>query len=64
MATHISIAKASFGASLLRPDGTKVSRDDLPVFHNAFEALLIHCSNRNIEVCEMQQCHISWSWID
>ncbi|OAP61690.1 hypothetical protein AYL99_03893 [Fonsecaea erecta] len=51
-AHHISLAKASFGASLLRPDVTKVSRDDLPTFHNAFEAALARCSNRNIQTCK------------
>ncbi|OCT52610.1 hypothetical protein CLCR_10047 [Cladophialophora carrionii] len=47
MAAHISIAKASFSASLLRPDVTKVSRDDLLVFHDAFEAMLTKCSSHN-----------------
>ncbi|OAL24834.1 hypothetical protein AYO22_05623 [Fonsecaea multimorphosa] len=51
-AHHISLAKASFGASLLRPDVTKVSRDDLPTFHNAFEATLTQCSSRNIQTCK------------
>ncbi|OAL38090.1 hypothetical protein AYO20_02542 [Fonsecaea nubica] len=51
-AHHISLAKASFGASLLRPDVTKVSRDDLPTFHNAFEATLHQCSSRNIQTCK------------
>jgi hypothetical protein len=50
MAAHISIAKASFSASLLRPDVTKVSRDDVAVFHDAFEAMLTKCSGRNIQV--------------
>ncbi|KIW99297.1 uncharacterized protein Z519_00960 [Cladophialophora bantiana CBS 173.52] len=51
-AHHISLAKASFGASLLRPDVTKVARDDLPNFHNAFEATLTQCSSRNIQTCK------------
>ncbi len=50
MAAHISIAKAAFGASLLRPDATKVSREDLPIFHDAFNAMLLQCSSRNIQV--------------
>ncbi|KAJ9616981.1 hypothetical protein H2200_000702 [Cladophialophora chaetospira] len=52
MAAHIAIAKAAFGASLLRPDVTKVSRNDLPTFHDAFEAMLLQCSSRNIQTCK------------
>ncbi|EXJ93483.1 hypothetical protein A1O1_01875 [Capronia coronata CBS 617.96] len=51
-AHHIAIAKASFAASLLRPDVVKVSRDDLPKFHSAFEATLVHCSRHNIQSCK------------
>ncbi|KIX09821.1 uncharacterized protein Z518_00902 [Rhinocladiella mackenziei CBS 650.93] len=53
MATHhISIAKAAFAASLLRPDVTKVSRDDIPQFHSALEAALERCSSDNIQTCK------------
>ncbi|KIV86475.1 hypothetical protein PV11_02086 [Exophiala sideris] len=52
MAHHLSLAKAAFGAFLLRPDVTKVSRDDLPQFHNAFEAVLANCSRQNIQTCK------------
>jgi hypothetical protein len=50
MAAHIAIAKAAFSASLLRPDATNVSRDDLLLFHDAFEAVLRRCSSSNIQV--------------
>ncbi|KAK5191715.1 hypothetical protein LTR99_008557 [Exophiala xenobiotica] len=51
-AHHISLAKAAFGASLFRPDVTKVTRDDLTKFHEAFEATLAHCSRHNIQTCK------------
>ncbi|EXJ60530.1 hypothetical protein A1O7_04683 [Cladophialophora yegresii CBS 114405] len=52
MAAHISIAKAAFSASLLRPDVTKVSRDNLLVFHDAFETMLTKCSDHNVQTCK------------
>ncbi|KAI1615216.1 hypothetical protein EDD37DRAFT_512027 [Exophiala viscosa] len=52
MAHHLSLAKAAFGASLLRHDVTKVSRDELPQFHSAFEAVLSNCSRQNIQTCK------------
>lgn len=54
-AHHISLAKASFGVSLLRPDVTKINRDDLPNFHRAFDAALVQCSRHNIQVRELSR---------
>jgi hypothetical protein len=51
-AHHLSLAKAAFAAALLRPDFTKISRDDLNQFHTAFEAALARCSRHNIQVWE------------
>jgi len=51
MASHqIAIAKASFSASLLRPDPTSVPRDDIAAFHSALDRALSRCSSANIQV--------------
>ena len=48
---HLTIAKATFAASLLRPDVTKVNRDELPHFHNLLETTVLECTPSNIQVC-------------
>ena len=48
---HMSIAKAAFAASLLRPDVTKINRDDIARFHQDIEACLSRCTAKTIEVC-------------
>jgi len=51
MASHqIAIAKATFAASLLRPDPKPVSRDDIAHFHALLVAVSIECSPTNIQV--------------
>ncbi|KAJ5318019.1 hypothetical protein PENANT_c004G07771 [Penicillium antarcticum] len=53
MASHqIAIAKASFTASLLRPDPTSVHRDEIASFHTFLERALSHCSAENIQTCK------------
>lgn len=47
---HLSLAKATFAASLFRPDVTKVTRDDLAQFHSALEVACAQCSHGNIQV--------------
>jgi len=54
-AHHATIAKASFAASLLRPDVTKITRDDLPQFHSVFEAAVARCSRQNIQVWRLPE---------
>lgn len=49
-AHHMSLAKATFAASLLRPDVTKVSRDDLAQFQATFEKTLRKCTPKHIQV--------------
>ena len=49
-AHHLSLAKATFAASLFRPDVTKVTRDDLAQFHSALEVVSTQCSHYNIQV--------------
>jgi hypothetical protein len=49
-AHHLSIAKASFAAGLLRPDVTKVGREDLTTFNALLEAAITRCTPRNIQV--------------
>ncbi|RMZ83985.1 hypothetical protein DV737_g1261, partial [Chaetothyriales sp. CBS 132003] len=38
---HLTVAKATFAASLLRPDVTKIDRSKLPQFHSLLEAATI-----------------------
>ena len=52
---HSTIAKATFAASLLRPDVTKVSRDELQDFHTFFESTATKGSSSNIQVCHLPQ---------
>ena len=49
-AHHLTIAKASLAAALLRPDITKVGRDDLTAFHALLEAVVTTCTARNVQV--------------
>lgn len=49
-AHHLVLAKATFAASLLRPDVTKVSRDDLTHFQTIFDQTLYKCTPNNIQV--------------
>ncbi|KEF54765.1 uncharacterized protein A1O9_09207 [Exophiala aquamarina CBS 119918] len=51
-AHHMSLAKATFAASLLRPDVTKVSRDDLEHFQSMFDKTLRNCTIQNIQACK------------
>ncbi|RMD43296.1 hypothetical protein DV735_g1799, partial [Chaetothyriales sp. CBS 134920] len=37
---HLTVAKATFAASLLRPDVTKIDRSELPHFHSLLEAAM------------------------
>lgn len=51
MASHqIAIAKATFAASLLRPDPIPVPRDDIAQFHTLLSAVSTQCSPTNIQV--------------
>ena len=47
---HLTVAKATFAASLLRPDVTKVNRDEVPHFHALLEAVMLKCTPSNIQV--------------
>jgi hypothetical protein len=47
----LTVAKATFAASLLRPDVTKVTRDEVPQFQSLLEAAMSKCSPSNIQVC-------------
>jgi hypothetical protein len=49
-AHHLTIAKASFAAGLLRPDITKVGREDLTAFHALLEAAISACTPANVQV--------------
>lgn len=51
MSHHLTIAKATFAASLLRPDVSKVKRDDLPQFHQKLEEVVLKCTPSTIQVC-------------
>ncbi|KAK5058788.1 hypothetical protein LTR84_011052 [Exophiala bonariae] len=51
-AHHLSLAKATFAASLLRPDITKVSRDDITHFQTIFDQTLHKCTPKNIQACK------------
>jgi hypothetical protein len=48
---HLTIAKATFAASLLRPDVTKISRDEIPSFYNFLETTVLKCTPFNVQVC-------------
>jgi hypothetical protein len=50
---HLAVAKATFAASLLRPDVTKVNRDEVPQFHALLEAATSQCSPSNVQVCSL-----------
>lgn len=51
MSAHsVTISKASFAASLLKPDPTPVSRPEVAQFHSDLDALLQRCSNFSIQV--------------
>ncbi|KAL5350533.1 hypothetical protein ACLOAV_004102 [Pseudogymnoascus australis] len=53
MASHqIAIAKATFSASLLRPDPIQVPRDDIAQFHTLLAAVSTQCSPTNIQRCK------------
>ncbi|ELR08874.1 hypothetical protein VC83_01767 [Pseudogymnoascus destructans] len=53
MASHqIAIAKATFAASLLRPDPVPVPRDDVAQFHTLLGAVSTQCSPTNIQKCK------------
>ncbi|OBT68887.1 hypothetical protein VE03_02151 [Pseudogymnoascus sp. 23342-1-I1] len=53
MASHqIAIAKATFSASLLRPDPIQVPRDDIAQFHTLLGAVSTQCSPTNIQRCK------------
>ena len=47
---HITIAKASLAAGLLRPDVTVINRDSIAEFHKLLEAAISACSSSNIQV--------------
>ncbi|RMZ90062.1 hypothetical protein DV736_g2709, partial [Chaetothyriales sp. CBS 134916] len=49
---HLIVAKATFAASLLRPDVTKIDRSELPHFHFLLETATIRCSSSNIQKCK------------
>jgi hypothetical protein len=54
MASHqLAIAKATFAASLLRPDSTfkSVPRDQVSQFHTLLDAAIVQCSPANVQVC-------------
>jgi hypothetical protein len=51
MSHHLTIAKATFAASLLRPDITKVNRDDVPQFHQSLDEVVLKCTPYNVQVC-------------
>lgn len=51
MAAHqLAIAKAALSASLLRPDPTSLSRDEIAEFHSRLDKALSHCTPNNIQV--------------
>ena len=51
MTSHsLSIAKASLLASCLRPDFSKLNREDLAEFHSLLELTIFKCSSINIQV--------------
>ncbi|KAL1991875.1 hypothetical protein VTN49DRAFT_5183 [Thermomyces lanuginosus] len=53
MAAHqLAIAKAAFSASLLRPDPTSVSREEIAEFHSRLEKALSRCNRNNIQSCK------------
>lgn len=56
---HLTIAKATFAASLLRPDVTKVNRDELPHFHHLLETAMLKCTPSNIQVWRNSSVMIS-----
>ncbi|RMZ79809.1 hypothetical protein DV738_g3119, partial [Chaetothyriales sp. CBS 135597] len=43
---------ATFAASLLRPDVTKINRSELPHFHSLLETAMDRCSPSNIQKCK------------
>jgi hypothetical protein len=47
---HLTIEKAKFVASLLKPDVTVISRDQVASFLELLEAVLSRCSTANIQV--------------
>jgi len=47
---HITIAKASFAAGLLRPGVTVVNRDSIAEFHQLLETCMSACVPYNIQV--------------
>ncbi|KAI9837949.1 MAG: hypothetical protein M1838_004701 [Thelocarpon superellum] len=52
MSHQIAIAKASFAATLLRPDLISVSRDEIAQFHTLLDKALTQCSPTNIQTCK------------
>jgi hypothetical protein len=51
MAGHeVAVAKATFAASLLRPDVTNVSRDEIPRIHTLIENVMHNGSTTTIQV--------------
>jgi hypothetical protein len=51
MAGHeVAVAKATFAASLLRPDVTKINRDEVPHFHTLIENVMHNGSTTSIQV--------------
>jgi len=51
MASHqIAIAKASFAASLLRPDPLSVARDEINNFQAILDDAVSRCSPSNVQV--------------
>ncbi|KAG9244527.1 hypothetical protein BJ878DRAFT_534519 [Calycina marina] len=53
MASHqLAIAKATFSASLLRPDPTAVSRDEVAKLHSFLTAVVLQCSPINVQNCK------------
>lgn len=52
MAAHnLTVAKATFAASLLRPDVTQLGREEAARFHVLFEDTIRRGSRTNIQVC-------------
>lgn len=47
---HLTIAKASLAAGLLRPDVTIVNRDTIAEFHKLIETVISTCSASSIQV--------------
>lgn len=60
MAAHqVTIAKATFTASLLRPDVTRISRDEVAQFHTLLDRVVRTGTTENIQVCMNFTSHLT-----